>query len=1553
MTVSATDPHLTGNEIAIIGMAGRFPGASDVYTFWQHLREGIECLTFFTEEELLAKNVPAERLNNPNYIRAYGKLGDIDLFDADFFGYAPAEAELVDPQHRLFLECAWHALEDAGYDPYRYQGLIGVYAGTGSNNYLMRLLSRQDILERMGEFQVMVGNEMDFLTTRVSYKLNLRGPSIDIQTACSTSLVAIHLACQGLLAGECDIALAGGVSILNLTEEGYIYQEGGILSPDGHCRAFDAQARGTVGGSGVGLVVLKRLEDALQNGDHIEAVIKGSAINNDGMTKVGYTAPSIDGQAAVISDALKVANVAPATVSYIETHGTGTPLGDPIEIEALKRVYMSDAARGEPCAIGSVKTNIGHLDCAAGIAGLIKTTLALKHREIPASLHFTLPNPQIDFAHGNFFVNATLRSWKTSDFPRRAAVSSFGIGGTNAHLLLEEAPPVWRKSGVPSRPWNLLPLSARTEQAQKTLAQNLKAHLLNHPEISIADVAYTLQVGRTALEHRRVIVCQDTTGALQELNSTQSSRSMAERAPGIAPPVVFMFPGQGAQHINMARQTYLTEPVFREHIDAGAEILHPLLGLDIRQIIFSERSDAESTQRLTQTWLAQPALFLVEYAFARLWMHWGVCPQAMIGHSLGEYVAACLAGVFSFPEAIKLVAQRGLLMQRIVPGTMIATSMTEEMALSFTNDQVSIAAVNGPSLCVLSGSLEAMDACARQLADQKIPHQRLHTSHAFHSSTVDPILASFGNCLAEIQYSSPQIPYISNVTGTWITEEEATNREYWLKHLRHTVRFASGIQTLNQSGHMVFLEVGPGQTLTELIRKQIKVESSVARSISSLPSSLKDLSEEEHLCKCIGHLWLAGISIDWAALWRDRDPSKVALPGYPFEHRRFWIDAPTAEAKKARLPGDRQQDIAHWFYFPCWKQRLQPARKVPEKHTQATWLIFQDTYSLGETIRQELQAQGQRVTVVLPGSSFAQIDLQTYTLVLGQRTDYEQLMQALIAQDAYPTDIVYLWTVRPPDLQSTEAAFIQAGTQAFLSLLALAQAIGMGGRVADLNIHVITNNLFNVVGSEAFCPEQALVTGPCNVLSEEYPFITCSHIDILWPVSEKNAICAHLISELLAPSSNNRLIAIRGAWSWVRTFEPVQIDAQLSSVRLREQGTYIITGGLGGIGRTFASYLSRTLKANLLLIGRTPLPASCEWEQWLATHDATHPVARKLQYLLELEKQGAKTLYVATDVADVEGMSAALHRARERFGAIHGVIHAAGLPGDGIIQLKTPEQAWKVLQPKVQGSVVLSSLLQNDRPDFFLLCSSVNALFGDGGQVDYASANAFLDALAGYHATTGALHTISVNWDAWQEVGMASNAHLPETVQQTWRQQLQNAILPEEGCEALRRVLTLTSSQVMIAPQHLSHVGAKKRSASSKASVPVQARLLAEPQERAKQNAEQTPRNSIERQLSSLWQELLGISEVSIHDNFFEIGGHSLLAIQLLTQINTLLDVELSLATIIDKPTVAQLAKTILQSRAQQEDTNVIEQMLLQIEALPESEVVQLLAEGEKENIHE
>lgn len=948
--------------IAIVGMAGRFPMAKNINEFWNNIKNGKECITFFEEDELIKAGIDKNMLKNPDYVKARGVLEDIDMFDASFFGVNPREAELMDPHHRILLECSFEALEDAGYDTDRYNGRIGIYAGQSLNSYmLLNVYPSIGKVVGTATLQAAIGNDKDSLTTNISYRLNLKGPGITIQSSSSTSLVAVCLACQSLLSYQCDMALAGGVAIDAQQKCGYLYQEGGIVSQDGHCRAFDAKSKGFVPGSGLGLVVLKRLEDAIADRDNIYAVIKGFAVNNDGSSKVSYAAPSVDAQAEVVVEAQAVAGVDPDTINYIEAHGTGTNMGDPIEVAALTQAFRTGTDKRNFCALGSVKTNMGHLDTAAGVIGLMKTALAIKNKLIPPTLHFKDPNPKIDFENSPFFINTEAIEWKRGAAPRRAGVTSLGMGGTNAHVVLEEYDRL--ENNGQSGEHQLLLLSAKTKSALETMTRNLGSYLCENRDKSLADIAYTLKVGRKELSFRKAITCRGVEEAIQALDASDRQHVMSSECEPRTRPITFMCTGQGSQYVNMARDLYNSKKVFRDEMDKCSKALEKHIGLSLLDLIFPKDDIEGAEEKLKETWITQPVLFAIEYSTARLWMSIGIHPQSIIGHSIGEYVAACLAGVFSLEDALELVAMRGKLMHGMPSGAMLVVFLTEKEIEELLEEELSLAAINAPGMCVVSGTFEAVERLEKLLEQKGTDCKRLQTSHAFHSFMMNQILDTFISKLGSIKMQSPEIPFISNLSGTWINSSEATDPHYWARHLRSTVRFQDGIKELLKEPDRIFLEVGPGKTLATFV-KQCMAAGNKQLLVSSIRHPKENKNDALFFIEAIGRLWLGGAEIDWNAYYKDEKRQRVPLPTYPFEPKRYWIE-------------------------------MKPLRTVDDKEDQkaATCVVLPDGDGF-DTLKASFEKEGIKVIRVRSGEHYDK-DRDVYSLDLGSEEDCERLIKEI------------------------------------------------------------------------------------------------------------------------------------------------------------------------------------------------------------------------------------------------------------------------------------------------------------------------------------------------------------------------------------------------------------------------------------------------------------------------------------------------------------------------------------------------------------------------------
>ncbi|MEH2067461.1 MAG: SDR family oxidoreductase [Nostoc sp.] len=1543
--------------IAIIGMTGRFPGANNIEKFWQNLVNGVESITFFTDEELIASGVDPALVSSSNYVKAKGVLEDIEMFDALFFGFTPKEAELMDPQHRLFLECAWEALENAGYDSEAYDGRIGVYAGAGLNVYLIRnLASNPNQVESVGDLQISIGNDKDYVPTRVSYKLNLTGPSVNVNTACSTSLVAVQMACQSLLNYQCDMALAGGVSIYVPQKEGYLYHEGGIASPDGHCRAFDARAQGSIDGNGVGIVVLKRLEDALADSDYIYAVIRGSAINNDGSLKVGYTAPSQTGQAAVISEALSIAGIEAQDITYVETHGTGTPLGDPIEIAALTQAFRRSTQKKDFCAIGSVKTNIGHLDAAAGVTGIIKTALALKHKLLPPSLNFKEPSPNIDFANSPFYVNTTLSEWKTNGTPRRAGVSSFGIGGTNVHVVLEEAPvEQTRMTSAESRPWQLLVLSAKTSSALETATKNLVSYLQQHPDINFADVAHTLQVGRRTFNHRKTVVCRDREDAIVALQDPKrvltTNQEIQQRS------VAFMFSGLGTHYVNMAWELYQLEPTFQEQVDRCCQLLKPHIGLDLRNVLYPHKqkvdtdfpehkssstgldlrkmlargerqADVETlraTSLLNQTFLTQPAIFVIEYALAKLWISWGIYPKTMIGYSIGEYVAATLAEVLSLEEALTLVAKRAQMIQELPGGAMLAVPLSEKDVQPLLSEELSLSAINGLSACVIAGSVDAVEKLEQQLTKKGLACRRLETSHAFHSQMMEAIAPAFCELVKTFNLQPPKIPYLSNVTGTWITDEQATDPSYWVQHLCQAVRFADGVQQLWKKHQPILLEVGPGQTLSSLALQCIKSENATNQTVlPSLKHSYEQQPDLAFLLNTLGRLTLAGVQIDWSGFYAHEQPRRLPLPTYPFERQRYWIEAQQQldDAHRYRALLGKKPDAADWFYLPFWKPSVPPV--ICERENlieESTWLVFADDCGLAAQLVKRLEQDNQDVITVKVGSAFTQQGDSVYTLNPQQPEDYDALICRILAQEKIPKTIVHLWSVTNNDSKRLGLEEVDTQDLGLYSLIFLAQALGKNSVNDRIQLTVVSNNLQAVTTQEALCPQKATLIGAVKVIPQEYLNFICRSIDIVVPESGSPREC-ELIERLLTEAqaeSSEAVVAYRGSHRWVQTVEPVRLNkSSKAKFRLKEGGVYLITGGLGGAGFTLAEHLAKTVQAKLILLGRS-VPVSDEWVEWLATHGEDNDISRKIRKVQKLEQFGAEVLVVSADVANEEQMQTAIAKAQERFGQINGVIHTAGLADyAGVIQRRTKEMTESILAPKLRGTLIIDKLLGHTNLDFFILFSSLSTTLYKTkfGQVGYSAGNEFLDAFSYYKASQNTTFTVSINWDDWQEVGMAVEA-LKQAVERNYgileEQYLENALLPSEGVDVFMRVLENICPRIVVSTEDLKvklelHNSLSAIDFETLGKVDLSQTVYPRPN---LNNAYVAPGNRMQQTIADIWQQLLGIEQIGIYDNFFELGGHSLLGTQVISRIREALQVELSLHNLFEKTTIAGLAALV------------------------------------------
>ncbi|MEO3854100.1 SDR family NAD(P)-dependent oxidoreductase [Acrocarpospora sp. B8E8] len=1507
-------------RIAIVGMAGRFPGAADVDAFWRNLRDGVESISFFTPEELKAAGVDEALIHDPAYVPARPILDDIAGFDAQFFGISPRMAALTDPQQRAFLEVCWEALEQAGYAAPEHRGRVGVYGGTNISTYLLqmgeRLLSED---EDVSHYEIIMGNDKDALTTTVSYLFDLYGPSVAVQTFCSTSLVAAHLAVQSLRAGECEMALAGGVSIRVPDKVGHIFGPGGMESPDGHVRTFDAQAKGSMFGDGAAVVLLKRLSDAIRDGDHIWAVIRGSAMNNDGALKVGYTAPSVVGQARVIADAMADARVTGEDISYIEAHGTATELGDPIEVAALTRAF-GPTSDTRYCPIGSVKTNVGHLDRAAGASGLIKTSYALTNQVIPASLHYTAPNPEIDFDNSPFYVNTELSPWRTRDGrPRIAGLNSLGMGGTNVHMVIEEAPA--RPAAVEDeqgRRYQILPVSARNATAADQAAQRLGEHLRNAPGTRLADAAYTLQVGRKTFEHRKVVVTTATADAARIFTGEAGQEGVLSRVDTVqGRQAAFLFAGVGEQYPGLVTEIYQREPAFRAALDECLDLLREPLGdVDLLDLVAGARGGGadlaallgratakdDRADALKRTEVAQPALFAIEYALARTLMAWGVQPRLMLGYSLGEYVAACLAGVLSLPDAIALVAHRAKLISAMPAGSMVAVSMpAEDVRRKFRLERrgLDLAAVNGPQVAVVAGPQDEMERLVAELRRAEIPCRALETTHAFHSRMLQPISGELTDWVkANIRLNPPELPYISNLTGEIADADLVCDPGYWAEHMCRTVRFGAGVETLLADPELAVVEIGPGQSLGALVRGAGCPPQRWPLILNVLPGGSDRRPDDEVLAGCLARLWLVGAELDWNAYHGRLPeaetanlPGRIPLPTYPFQRHRYWIDAsPTVSVPKLKDTANLFDAITslpklpeeRWLYLPVWRQTAAPA---PSADQPGSWLVYTRA-GAADDVAAELAATGATVTLVRPGEGYAGT-ADGHTIRPGSVADTLALLRDLRAAGRPLDRVLHLWTLEPGERT------VEYGLH---TLVALARAAGESG-IDGWSLDVAVSGTQEVFPGEVANPDGSTLIGPSLVIPLEYPRVTTRFIDLDTP--------AGLVAELGRPQTD-RIVALRRGRRYLPGYETM---ATPETTPLREGGVYLITGGLGGIALGLAERLARDAKARLVLLGRTGLAGEGE--------DARRRSAQ-VQAIRDL---GGEVEIVVGDVADPAAVKRAVATAIERFGALHGVLHAAGLPAMGLMQFKRPQELDAVLAPKIAGTLALAEALRIGEPDeigldFLALFSSITSATGGGpGQVDYCAANAYLDGYAQRLAATGR-NVVSIDWGEWTwnawEAGLAG---YDEGLQTFFKEnRVRVGIDFEAGYRSLLRALASGEPRVVVSTQEFETVvtGSARFNLEAVTSPAVTGGSGDRHPRPELVTPYQEPSGPREEAIAAIWCDALRLDRVGAGDNFFELGGNSLLGVSIVAALRREFELaELPPHILYEAPTVAALGATI------------------------------------------
>lgn len=1481
--------NYNGVEIAIIGMSGQFPGAEDVQQFWENLKEGVESISFFSDDEALNEGEDKNSIKNPSYVKANAYLKDKEYFDAAFFGYTPSEAKLMDPQLRLFHENCWKALEDAGCDVTTNNQKIGLFAGASSNvNWLTySLLTNMD--NSVNSFNAFQLRDATFLCSRVSYLMNLQGPSVYINTACSTSLVAIQRACMSLLLRECKIALAGGVTVKNYSKKGYIYEEGMIDSKDGHCRTFDAQANGTVGGEGIGVVVLKRLTDAIADGDHIYAIIKGSGVNNDGANKIAYTAPSIDGQSQAIMKAISMSKIPSESISYVEAHGTATKLGDPIEVEAL--INSFGKSEEKYCALGSVKTNVGHLDIAAGVAGFMKTVLSLKNRQIPANLHYKNPNPKINFEESPFFVNTELKNWKNNNYPLRAGVSSFGIGGTNAHVILEEAPA--QKKSSDSRDFQLLTFSAKTQSALKRNINNFRNYLERDENTKLADMAYTLQVGRASLGHRKTIVSKSKEETIRLLESYKVVENKKHISEITKPTTVFMFSGQGSQHLNMCYDLYQSEPFFKEKVDTCFQIVKEEFGKDLKEVLFAD-SNSDWADKINDTEFTQPLLFIVEYSLAQLMIKWGITPNSMVGHSVGEYVAACISGVFTLKDSLKLVVKRGELMQKVAKGTMLSISITEEKLLPLLTKykEISLAAVNSSELCVVSGKYESIEEFKLFIDKEGFNSKIIKTSHAFHSYMMDEILDEFETIVKSVKINKQQIPFYSNFSGKLSVYEEISQPLYWVKHLRGTVRFSNNIEELVKNKKALIIEIGPGKVLSSLVKSHSlrKHEHAV---VNLMRHPNEEVNDQQHLLSALGLIWEQGVEPKWNNFYEKEEVRlKVSLPTYSFDKVEFPtnVDAFKMIMEKSL---ETSKSPSSWYYTPSWKKEsLRLDNSTNEKRNEI--LLFVDDYGIGDLVLEKLKENEEKVICVRKGKEFCSDSSGTYFINPQNETDYQQLFQNLSENKKSPNKVIIAWSITKGN-QCNQSSY----NVDFSSLLNIAKNLNEFRDFNDKQIIVLTNDLHCISGDEVIQPEKATQLGLLKVISQEYSGLSTSHIDISLQKNLKKTEIQKLYDEI-KQIDGGKTVSLRNSNRWVQIFDNIKIDLTGPLNNFRQNGTYLITGGLGNLGFTIAKYLLGKYKAKVILLGRSSLPVKEEWNKVLTENESSEHAKTNIQRFQELDKMDGEVRYETCDISNESEFSKIINKVEGTWGIINGIIHSAGVvKGDTInlINQLSKSDFEQQFSAKIDGLNVLETVFKNKQLDFCYIVSSLSSILGGLGFGAYASANTYIDYLvSSKREKEGIDNWLCVNFDGFDFSNDSSD---------------ENSLNIEEIHQTLELTLSIKNlSQVIVSKRDL-QIRLDDWINRKQSSIDLDEKSFNQTSLAYENLNSDFSLNTVETVLIALWQDFFGKS-IDVEDNFFDIGGDSLKALTMLRRIHKTFNLELTIKEFFDNSTVKMLGDFII-----------------------------------------
>ena len=1431
------------DKIAVIGMDCRFPGADNVEEFWTNLANGVDSISSFSEEELRDSGVAEFTFKKDNFVNAKGIIEGVDLFDAEFFEMSPMEAVMLDPQQRVFLECAWKALESAGYNGDKYKGRISVYAGVDANTYMVNnLYSNKEALSNNGDMQFIMSDK-DYLSTRVSYKLNLRGPSFTVQSACSSSMVSLHLASESLLSEESDIALIGGVSITFPLKSGFLHEDGGIISPEGRCKPFDKEANGTIYGNGVGVLVLKRLEDAVNDGDTIHAVICGTAVDNDGSLKVGYTAPSVSGQCAVINEALSISGVEADTIGYIETHGTGTKLGDSIEFEALNRVYKKLTTRKNFCALGSVKSNIGHLSTAAGVASLIKTIMCLKKKKIPPTLHYQSPNPSMDFANSPFFINTELIDWHEDKHPRRAGVSCFGLGGTNVHVILEEAPKIERAE--PDKEYNIVPISAKSEQALDCAVANLLAYSKENKGTPLADISYTLQEGRKDFAYRKSLVCKSTAELISILE--ENKEIVANYHQEVRSNVAFMFSGYGSQYINMTLDLYKGNKRFKRTIDECINIINEITKEDYKNYLYLEDyqeeyktekadifkqlfafpEDNENEKKLRKPSVLYPLLFTVEYALANELLELNVIPSAMIGHSIGEYVAAAIAGVLSTKDALYIVYNRGKLIEELPKGAMLSVNLGYDKIQQYLSDTISLAAINSFNICGVSGDYNSIEQLEKTLIKNNIACKRVETEYAFHSYMMDKVVDKFTEVIAKVKLNKPKIPYISNVTGDWITDE-VTEPSYWIKHFRQPVQFFAGIKNMFKDKKYILVEIGPGNSLSSFALQSLGDKDLFNYTIETVRNKNLNIDDSKFFLQAVGKLWTLGIEINWAEIRNNQNVRRISLPTYPFQKTSFFI---YKNEKTAEDFTKKSEDIKDYLYYKSWEQAILP--KVIKLAEKQYWIIFKEASKVSYDLLNELKKMDQEVITISEGKKFSKVNDKEFIIQGAQVEDYLNIFNEIGSQDTKLINVI--------DINNEG--------ERVLCLLKALEIIKYPGQ---LNLTSITQDCFDLCGNEEVKVSGYLID-LTEVINSEFNNINFRLIDVSEQDKSKN-LSNSIISSLIHHKSS--VTALRNNKCYLRKINkyPNTEKDLVVNTRFKEKGKYIFINALSTGNMSIPRYLGKQLNCNLIF----------------------------------LEEENFK---LSDELKDLEGLGIDI-----RINSIKEYANYSGAKGiicfyeEAVEDKKLIDLDFKELDKKIEANLkeikLINEIALKNNLEFCMLILPMSFAIGCAGSGEKVIENA---------AFARVIEELNKeNEVAWYIVNCQSKKEDDFSYLQ---------VDTEKQVLLVEKILQLCSGQVFVSPTRLNNFH-KINNKDKKENIILY--------DRPKLNTEYVEgRNEIDEVVIKIWEQVLGINKIGIRDNFFVLGGNSLLALQILFQINKVYKVQVKMAKFLEKPTIEYLSDYI------------------------------------------